>query len=396
MWLVLFLSLLLCIALALFVLAPLATGEESISATSLKGFADEKELRQALGLRDSLLEKCVYGRTQEPLVDALDEREALEALVALCERLRTADLPYLPKSLSRTIAVAFTAIVLGSASLISAPSSVALAQALPPEASADPSASTPASSAEPRVPPPVPAEGGAVFASLHQFVLSPREGRLHAYYLGLMNNVAGATELSLALPLPVGFEDLKISNMPQAVLEASGRAWPVVRAPVKPGIVEVRAEFSLPAPLGSVRWENSGLPPLPGTLLFLMPEYQSLLRNITENVFPSFNVWPPRVVDAPAEFRNVRTQEQYDPADPNFHLLSRMPPEYTRNLVRVSDAPAPYPSFEVTGLSPTRVPLYGLGLLFGAFLAGAGVYAISRSGKAARKRSAALGATGTA
>ena len=137
MWIVLLLCLLLCIVLGTFVLAPLVGAKETLVATALKGFADENELRQALRLRDALLEKCAYGTTAEKAVDALTESDALDALVTLCERLRNAELPYLPPSIVRSIpapnlgVLLFLTAFLGAAAL--APfwgSSVALAQAL--------------------------------------------------------------------------------------------------------------------------------------------------------------------------------------------------------------------------------------------------------------------------
>jgi hypothetical protein len=369
MWIVLLLCLLLCLALGLFVIAPLVSTNETLQATALKGFTDENELRQALALRDALLEKCAYGTTGEPAVDTLREPEALEALVSLCERLRNAELPYLPARITRTVGLVLALWTCWGA--LGAQPEVAFAQAQAPEANDT-------SSTQARIPPPVSAEGGTLFATLHQFVISPREGKLHGYYLGLFNNADGLTEAKIALPLPRGFEELKILNLPQGVLEASGRSWPVVRTPVNPGVVEVRAEFILDATWGSAVWENADIPPLPGTLLILMPEYDSALRNLTENMFPSLNLWPPRVTNAPADFRSLRQQEEYNPEDPNYALLVKMPPAFTRNLIRTSAQPAAYPHFEVVGLMPTRMPLYVLGALFGTCLLGAGAYAVSR------------------
>ena len=263
MWIVLLLCILLCVCLGAFVVAPLVGTQELAEASSLKGFGDEVELRQALGLRDSLLEKCAFGSTREPAVDSLGQGEALDALVSLCERLRNADLPYLPTTIARSLGLLAFFVVAGSAVISSVfPSQMALAQVLPQDAHA-PASESPA--LESRIPRPLSAEGGALFATMHQFVLSPREGKLHAYYLGLLNNVDGLTDGKIALPFPRGFEELKILNLPSGVLEASGRSWPVVRTPFKPGVMEIRAEFSLDAAWGVATWENPDVPALPGT-----------------------------------------------------------------------------------------------------------------------------------
>jgi len=377
MWIVLLLCILLCVALGAFVVAPLVGTKELALASSIKGFGDEQELRQALGLRDSLFEKCAFGRTREPSVDSLGPTEALDALISLCERLRNAELPYLPTTIARTLGLLLCVLFAGVAASGAFTSQAAFAQALPPGAEAG-AANPEPPPLESRILPPVTAEGGALFATMHQFVLSPREGKLHVYYLGLLNNVDGLTDGKIALPLPRGFEDLRILNLPSGVLEASGRSWPVVRAPLKPGVMEIRAEFALDAIFGVASWDNPDVPALPGTLLILMPEYDSALRSMAEGVFPSLNLWPPRVIDVPSDFRSVRSQEQYDPADPNFAMLAKLPPAFTRNIVRTSEGPAAYPRFKVTGLTPSRAPIYALGGLFGAFLTGAGVYAATR------------------
>lgn len=384
MWVVLLLCVLLCLVLGTFVLAPLVGANETLASTALKGFADENELRQALRLRDALLEKCAFGTTDEKAVEALSEKETLDALVTLCERLRNAELPYLPERIERssvTKSITLLLILFGTLGASLAPQSPglsqALAQALPPAAEAP---SEQATDLDARIPPAVSVEGGFLFPTLHQFVLSPRQGRLHAYYLGLINNLEGVPEGKIALPLPQGFEELKILNLPQGVVSPSGRSWPAVSTPMRPGVMEIRAEFSIKAPFGKAVWENPEIPALPGTLLFLMPEYDSALRSLTENVFPELNLWPPRLVSTPNDFRSIRTQDEYDPADPNYGLLSKMPPAYTRNMVRTANEPAAYPQFRVTGLTPTRAPLFALGALFGAFLAGAGVYALTRKG----------------
>ncbi len=381
MWIVLLLCLLLCIVLGTFVLAPLVGSKESLVATALKGFADENELRQALRLRDALLEKCAYGTTAEKSVDALTEKDALDALVTLCERLRNAELPYLPPRIVRSNSApnlgALLFFLVGAAALASyMKGSVALAQALEAQPTDAPADETTRS--DPRIPPPVSVEGGFLFPTLHQFVLSPRQGRLHAYYLGLINNVEGLATAKVALPLPLGFDELKILNLPQGIVSPSGRSWPAVTTALRPGVMEIRAEFSIDAQFGTAVWENPDIPALPGTVLFLMPEYASAIRNLTENTFPGLNLWPPRLVNTPSDFKSVRTKDEYDPGDPNFNLLSKMPPAFTRNVVRTASTPAAYPRFEVTGLTPTRTPLFLMGALFGACLAGAGAFAVSR------------------
>lgn len=400
---VLVLCLLLALGLGLFVVAPIASSSKGLaSAAILKGFSDEEELRQALRLRDALLARLANGQAGEAAVDALNESDAFGALVSVCERLRTAELPYLPGVASaRTTVSGGGAGTAGSATLtslfiagflsagVSIGSSRALAQALPNESapaassdgasgSASPSSETSASSM--RIPGPTLVDGVA-FPVLHQFVLSPREGKLHVYYLGVFNNTDGLSELKVGLPFPKGFRELRIANRSDALFEASGSAFPIMRISLKPGVNEIRGEFELDAPWGSVEWKSEGVPALPGTMLILMPEYESALRSLTENSLPALNLWPPRVVDTPDDFRSSRNQEEYNPADPNFEMLSRMPPEFTRTLVRSAPDAKPYPSFRVVGLVPSRTPLFVLGALFAACLFGIAMFTMLRAAR---------------
>jgi hypothetical protein len=372
MWIVLLLCIALCLAIGFFVLFPLVTtaeGNLNFNAGT-RGFADENELRQTLGLRDALYAKLIKGSSGQSAVDDLSEPDALDALLSVCERLRKHDFPIFPALLLAFAVLCSNTVFLPTRAHAQSETQ-AQAQA-PGQAQAAPELRIPSLYVEPST--------QVGFPSLHQFVLSPRMGSMTVFYLGVFQASQGANVVEVGLPFPQGFTELKLSQS-DAVVLAKGTQYPVVQLPAKPGITEVRAEFVLPATFGTLVWQNPAVPALPGTMLLLMPEYQSALRNLTASFAPSLNLWPARITMEPAGFRSERVQEEYDPKDPNYALLSRMPPEYTRNLIRTSVNPEPYPVFEVAGVVPSRTPLYVLGGLFAAFLFGTAGFTISRTAR---------------
>ena len=354
-----------------------------VSAVLFKGFTDENELRQTLQLRDHLLQYLIYGRSGSEAVNSLSRQMVLDAVVSLCERLKMADILALPEKVSKpavtkillVLAGFFGSLSVNDGGLFKNPLlSQAHAQA---QEQAQPQAPQAESTSARRMPGLL-QQDGIQFASVHQFVLSPRLGKLGVYYLTAFPNPEGLTEVVLGLPFPQGFTDLKISSQ-DAVLETGNRGYPVVRLPLKStSVTELRAEFSLDAPFGTFDWKNDVVPQLPGTILILMPEYQSALRNMTESWFPGFNLWPARIVGVPESFKSVRRKEEYDPSEQNYQLLMRLPPEYTRNVIRTAEQPSAYPEFSVVGIVPSRVPLYLLAALMGSFFVGTALYTMKR------------------
>ena len=372
MWIVLLMCVGLCLIMGFFVILPLVSEEEGnlSSAFAAKGFSDEHELRQTLVLRDALFSKLISGKASTEAVDGLSEGDALDALVSVCERLRRFDFPILPEKTKPLIAwLVALPLLFGAATMGAFAPHKALAQAASGERM-----SIPTLYKDP--------QSGLNFPSLHQFVISPRMGQVQVFYLGVFFNreAPGTASAEVALPFPEGFEDFRLGNK-EGMLQAKGTSFPVVTVPLKEGVNELRAEFTLPASLGTIHWANPVLPSLPGTLLILMPEYQSALRNMLESVAPELNLWPARLADVPSDFKSERTQEEYNPADPNYAMLSKMPPEFTRNLLRNSVEPVPFPEFRIVGIVPSRVPLYSLGGLFAAFLFGTAGFTVAKAGR---------------
>lgn len=414
-------------AIAFYIIQPLTqVSHDAAYALSYKGFADQEELRTVLDLRDACLVRLVHGSSTHATLATLTEAMCFEILVSLSLRLQRAGLPFLPDqapvkptslsplgtgpSTAGTPAASASAADTSTADksgpnssetngalptllmlcLMTAASALlgvgyAKAQPLPQGHPGQAPTEQGPTAASSRIPPAVMREG-VWYSQLNQFVLSPREGALHVSYLSLFSNPDGSREANIALPFPAGLENLKISDNPMAVMADLKTAWPVVRIPVTAGQTELRAEFTLPAPFGRAKWNDPGLPRLPGTTLILLPEHDGLLRTMFENVMPGVNIWPPRIVDAPTEFLTRRIQDTLEPTDPNYEMFTRMPPQFTRHLVRSTTESLSFPQFEVVGLVPSRVPLYLLTALVSAVLFGVAVFSIANARKSAPAR----------
>lgn len=336
----------------LFVLHPfVGKGSEAVSNV-LFGFSDEHELRSVLSLRDAFIEKLTKGDTSHELVKDYPEQACFEALVAICSRLRKAGLPYLP---GVAALVGFVALI---ASILSTP---ALAQDAAAEQGSAPKS-------EMQVPEAFVMSDGALVARLHQFVLVPGDASLHVRYVGYFRWAGDETDAAVAFPLPAGINDFKVQNALEAVLLSSAGDYPTLRLRLKPGNVHFQAEFSLPAATGVAKFQNPTLDQLPGTTLFMMPEYQGGLRNFLQVFSDKANIWPARVATTPTGFDSSVARDSYDPSEPNYQMLIRMPPQFTRRMVRFGNDSSPYPSFEVVGIVPSRLILWAFVMFFAAIL----------------------------
>lgn len=347
------LSVLFAIAVLVFVLTPLAKPAQSAASDLLEGFSNEEELRAVISLRDALIEKITTGQSNHPLVEAHPKENCFDPLLKICIRLQRAGLPYLPKLL---ILVAF---------IFSLNAPIANAQ----------------SEEKTRIPQLIEYQG-ARFAKLHQFVLSPALNALHVRYVAYFNNPGAETRVPLAFPLPDGARDFKILDAPDAVAENSQGGYPVMNVKAGQGDIHIQAEFFLDANYGVAHWKNSSLTSLPGSTLFMMPEQQGGLRNFLE-VFGgvSTNVWPPRIVDTTADFQSTVSQDNYSPDEPNYQMLMKMPPQYTRRVIRFGDDFSNYPSFRVVGLVPERTLLVSIAGTFFVTLLSVTGFAYFRSRK---------------
>lgn len=377
MILVLAVSFMFAFAIGIFVLLPLLSAANQVEFEySYRGFADEQEMRTVLDLRDAALHKLLFGKSAHPSLQLLNIEHCFEILVSICVRLQHAELPYLPEGeILENPALHPTMPQMGAlqtcliAGFIFAASNFftqsVLAQALPPA----------------KIPQAFVTESNTRIPQVSQFVLSPRMGELHVFYLGVFSSPQAIPDGKISLPFPLGFQNLKLSNLPNALFDETSRTMPSFTSTIASGITEIRAEFDLNASNGKAHWENVNIPNMYGTTLVILPEYDGLIHNAVETFLPDFNFWPARIVNVPTDFQSTRTVEQFDPQDPNAELLAKMPPQYTRNMIRNSAIPRPYPSFDIVGLVPSRTPLYGVVIIFGSVLFGVSLYTISTLGK---------------
>lgn len=393
MILVYLLCLILAAGMACFVGIPLIrSGNRPWEGRSLAGFADEEDLRATLALRDALVERCLGRPAGHPVAQSLDPAAAEDALLLVCQRLHRASLPLFPKA-ARTSADPQSGsgrvggLFLSFAAALALWAALARAQPLAPGAAENPhadpknqgSGQSQAGSqagAAPRIPYPDALEGDVYLSRVHQFLLSPRQGNLRLYYTTVFSAPPGASSVKIAVPAPEGFGEVELPRDSAAHLVESVRGVPVFEVPAKAsGATDFRVELSIPAAGGTARIHNSVLGRLPGLVIFLLPEQDGTLRSLLEPLFGmGVNVWPARVSSIPAGFQSERQQDEADPMDPNFALFQKLPPQFTRQLVRMPNpdrsVPEPYPDFEVAGIVPSRAPLIALSVAVAAMLLG--------------------------
>ncbi|MBX9839788.1 MAG: hypothetical protein K2X69_15910, partial [Silvanigrellaceae bacterium] len=111
--------------------------------------------------------------------------------------------------------------------------------------------------------------------------------------------------------------------------------------------------------------------------IFMMPEYSSGLRNLFSNFSDTTNVWPPRISNIPISFRSFVGP---DPLDNNA-ASQKDPNHLSRQLVRVGNQSAEFPSFDINGILPSRTPIYVLSVFFAFFLFGVTAFCIFKTSK---------------
>jgi hypothetical protein len=328
--------------LLFFVLKPLyssafLSGNSSKLSTLLSGFSSEDELAEVLSQRDDLLAEAINHKLNE-----LQQNKLIEIL----QRLKASGFPAFPSSVEKFLKL----ILLGVLALFWLPQPV-LAQ-LP-----DIPTSEIVMLSEP-----------SFLPSVNQYVLSPREGKLHVYYMGIVKKKPDAQQANaIALPFPPEVQELIVPDLPQASIEKHSSGVLLLKQNQIPDNFEIRAEFSLPASFGQLTWENSLFPNSSGVYLFLLPEVHGAFRAFLESIFSganSWNVWPPRMRAISSHLKLMRQPDALNPEDPNYELLKKLPQSYTWNAIRMSKTAEKFPSFEVVGLAPSRMWLVVLGIVF--------------------------------
>lgn len=352
-----------------------------------EGFSDEEELRKVTKLRDDIFQKLIYGKSSNEIVEKLTNEEALKALVSLCGSIQQVGLPWLPSQINKPIPQ--ESLEKGSSGVgcivLSVLSSVILLFLFYPQMIAAQANSEhnikneKVTAADVMIPPPtILPQTGYWLPSVNQYILIPEQGRLRVYYVGMFNNTFGAKGTSVQIPLPKDFSDLQIfGNKNLVIKKNNGSGSPIVYTPLSYGINQLSVEFSIPAFYGVANWRPSDLFVLPGVTIIMMPEYEAGIRNLFSKFSGSINIWPPRIANVPTSFRSFVGA---DPLD-NSATSQMETKQLSRQLVRVGDSSAIFPSFEINGILPSRVPIYVLVVFFAFFLFGVTAFFIFKTSK---------------
>jgi hypothetical protein len=316
-------------------------------STLLSGFSSAEELSEVLEERDEILKEFVSK-------NGVLSPERQTKLFSLLHRLKAAGFPAFPKNLEgfvKVFLVCVLSFVVGQ--------KMAFAQGEMPEI---PESSVVTLSAPTFVP------------SVNQYVLSPREGKMHVYYLGIVKRPKQNADIKfIALPFPPEIGELVLPDLPKAIVEKESNGVLAIQLDGIQENQEIRAEFSVNAKFGNYSWANPQFPKASGVYLFLLPEISGELRTMFESVFTAaktWNMWPPRFHEVSSDLRLVRQPDRVNPQDPNYEMLQKLPPAFTWNAIRMSRTAESFPEFKIVGLVPSRLWLVALGICFALVLAG--------------------------
>lgn len=331
--------------LVTFVIAPFFSKQSRVLlAHTLSHFANQEELTALLLLRDSLLEEqSCHG-------------DSFEKLVEVCERLNQYGVPWKKGAGKKpqeggflSIRCAFVLLLVSCVGVLVSLRGHAEESVRAPE--------------QVVIPPPNTVGSGFWIPSVNQYILLPAQGQLYVYYVGMFSNSNGASQAQVLLPFPKGVRNLRFSDGEKILLNKAEGQTVLVTVPLKEGVNQVRAEFYLDAPLGQVEWVSGGVSTLAGVTLIMMPEYMGVLRNL----FPSFAVWPARVVGMPSDFRtSLTTQPLFTTTTVPSNAVRDA---QTRMFVRMAPTEGQaFPAFTVNGIVPSDTCFYAMTAFFACFL----------------------------
>lgn len=380
-------NLIICITLAIplifFVLYPMLSnfGNKDILKRSFV-FQNETELKNILILRNALFQKLIYGESELKEVNILSDGEIYQSLLVICTKFVDEELPIFPNEIKKPVNIQengnikkdlllLLAVVFGFIFLF--------CNMLSLKAYATEKEKNENIPADVVIPPPtILDKTGFWLPSVNQYILMPAMGEVKVYYVGMFTNTFQAKGTLLLLPLPKGFTDLKVIGARNATLEKNGEQEnPVLNLELTEGVNQISAEFSLPASLGTAKWQAANLQTLPGVTIFMMPEHNAALRNLLSNFFLTPNVWPPRIENIQPQFRSILGS---DPLDLSNYKL-KDPNQLSRQLVRVGDKFATFPNFEINGVIPSRSYIYLTILFFAFFLFAVTAFSIFKTSK---------------
>lgn len=342
--------------LVTFAIAPFFSKQSrTFIADAPSHFANQEELTALLLLRDSLLEEqSCHG-------------DSFEKLVEVCERLKQHGVPW-NKGLGGksqeggflNIRCAFFVLLVSCLGVFVSLHGNAQEALRAPE--------------RVTIPPPNTTADGFWIPSVNQYILLPSHGKLYVYYVGMFSNPSAAPQAPVLLPFPKGVRDLHFSEGEKILLNKAEGQTVLATMPLKEGVNQIRAEFALDASLGKVEWVAGGVTALAGVTLIIMPEYTGVLRSL----FPSFAVWPARVVDMPSEFRtSLTTQPLFSTTTASNDAMRDV---QTRMFVRMASGGQAFPTFTVNGIVPSDTYFYAMTAFFACFLfASAGFFIFKKS-----------------
>jgi hypothetical protein len=334
------------ILLSLFVLSPLFLYPKIILS-----YDKQEEGRSQIELwqsqKQELLERSIKGASSNSQWNDLTDAEALEALVDVCEKLETKGHSW--KAGGQSLLLIFVSVL---ASLFPLSHARAQSQTLPPDVT---------------IPPAFLVQPGELMVpSVNQYILIPDEGFVHVYYVGMFSNESKAKSGHILFPFPKGISQLTFPSNNSGILIGHASDEVILNTPLQPSVNQFQAEFRISAKDGIAKWRKNTLATLPGVVLFIMPEDKSILREALQNHLPNLNMWPPRFAAFPSDFHSFLSADVLKSNEKEGSAQDQ-----SRQYVRVANGKVSFPEFEVRGIVPSRVFLYGLVSFLGCFLFGA-------------------------
>jgi hypothetical protein len=190
---------------------------------------------------------------------------------------------------------------------------------------------------------------------------------------------AESEEFTVVLPLPEKVYDWQlVSIRPEAMQQSlefiSWQGTPAFRIPKgsQSLLVELSSEFKLSAFSGKVRWQNDAIGQLPGEQVLVLFTPEGALHSLLGSVLGGVNIWPPRIGSVAS---GVKLQERTLQMDPS------RPPRKVQIVSRSDEQKQPFLSFEILGVTPSRLPLQLLGGWIGAVLLGTALWVGLRGGR---------------
>jgi len=177
-------------------------------------------------------------------------------------------------------------------------------------------------------PPTILPNTGYWLPSVNQYILTPQQGMLHVYYVGMFLNTFHAKGTKILLPFPKNIKNVSIILKKTASLDKTNNDF-VLNTPLNDDANQIQAEFSLQADAGSLVWQKNSLDVLPGVTIIMLEKGIGQFLNF------------------PKDFKQMENSNQF---------------------VRVGNSFSNFPEFEIIDIVPSRFYIYLLILIFFCFL----------------------------